>query len=141
MTPEEFADALDAHPLANLAEWLMAGVTLDVLEEVQRATPVKTGALRRSLRARVEQGGQVGHVETDLDYAPHAHYPTRPHVIRAKGRALRWSTGGKTYFAKSVNHPGTKGRPFMDIGLRNSRAAIEARLAQAGYRFYAEVTK
>lgn len=48
-------------------------------------------------------------------------YGTKPHIIVAKGAifggksVLHWkSSGGKSIFAKSVNHPGTKPRNIIE---------------------------
>lgn len=38
---------------------------------------------------------------------------TRPHLIEARGGALRFTVNGVTLFRRSVNHPGTAPRPFM----------------------------
>lgn len=40
---------------------------------------------------------------------------TAPHVIRPKNKkALRFTVGGSTIFAKKVNHPGIKARPIVE---------------------------
>jgi hypothetical protein len=47
---------------------------------------------------------------------------TRPHVIRPRrAKALRFDMGGRTVFAKRVNHPGTKPNNFMAEALREGR--------------------
>jgi len=39
---------------------------------------------------------------------------TAPHIIEAKNaKALHWKSGGKDFFAKKVNHPGTAPNPFI----------------------------
>jgi len=39
---------------------------------------------------------------------------TRPHVIKpVSAKALHWKSGGKDFFAKSVNHPGTNPQPYF----------------------------
>lgn len=49
---------------------------------------------------------------------------TRPHVIRPRAKqVLRFQVGGRTVFAKVVNHPGTKPNPFLDRALREVAAA------------------
>lgn len=46
-------------------------------------------------------------------YAGFVEYGTKPHKIEAKGGMLRFEVGGSIIFRRSVNHPGTKPRPFM----------------------------
>lgn len=54
---------------------------------------------------------------------------TRPHIIRPRrARALRFTVNGRVVFARVVNHPGTKPRPFLDRALREVAA-------QRGYSF------
>jgi hypothetical protein len=44
---------------------------------------------------------------------------TRPHVIRpVRARALRFTVGGRTVYAKVVFHPGTKANNFLAEALR-----------------------
>ncbi len=38
---------------------------------------------------------------------------TRPHLITASGKALRFVVNGTVLFRRFVKHPGTKPRPFM----------------------------
>lgn len=89
--------------------------------------PVDTGYLRNSITSAVRSGGStevVGMVGASAEYAAHVHEGTRPHIIRPKGgKALRFTghvgpnttgrTGTQVIYARSVSHPGTKGRPFL----------------------------
>ena len=75
----------------------------------------KTGALFQSLFNReIPNGREIGH---DPQRAPHAIFVqlgTRPHEIRPKNKkALRWSGGGKFFFAGKVNHPGYIGDAYL----------------------------
>jgi len=46
---------------------------------------------------------------------PYVEYPTRPHLIVPRaGGWLRWVAGGSAHFARTVHHPGTKGRNVID---------------------------
>ena len=84
------------------------------------------GALRR----------EVGH---DPQRAPHAIFVvfgTRPHVIKPKEKkALRWASGGKFAFAKTVHHPGYKGDDYMtpaaDAAVRQFDAIINQAFKEA----------
>lgn len=90
--------------------------------------PRKTGNLGRTIRlgtvtdsdAQIIAGGQGG-----VGYAQIVEYGSRPHVIvpRTK-KALAWggarrlsgslrSGSAATIFARRVNHPGTKAKPFL----------------------------
>jgi phage gpG-like protein len=80
-------------------------------------TPVDTGRLRSSIKHNVT--GDRATIETNVSYAPYVHDGTRPHVIRPRRRqALRFNVGGQTVFARIVNHPGTRARPFLVRALR-----------------------
>lgn len=76
------------------------------------AKHTRTGETARNLRSRTLPDG----VEF-YDNAPQAaflEYGTRPHRITAKNaRALRWMGPSGPIFAKSVNHPGTRARPWL----------------------------
>lgn len=83
--------------------------------------PVDTGRLRASIRIKrtLTFRGPSAIVGTDVEYAPHVEYGTQPHVIRPVHRkALRFKVGNRVVFAKFVNHPGTKAKPFLSRALR-----------------------
>lgn len=86
-----------------------------ILAEMMSRVPVDTGNLRASLGIR--QVGSAVIIGPDLKKAPYAsfvEFDTKPHVIRAKNaRALRFQVGGRTVYARQVNHPGTKGQRFV----------------------------
>lgn len=91
--------------------------------------PVKTGRLRRSFKVKSVSGKRavVGAHYTAyfVDKGP------KPHRIEAKGRGslIFKGRGGRTIFARSVNHRGYRGRPFRqrmaEEGLRRTPAAQE----------------
>jgi hypothetical protein len=119
--------------------------------ESKRAVGVDTGTLRRSLThepATFAGGVARGRWGTNVPYAKWHNDGTRPHVILPKGKALAWQgsgvfgpvlrgfsgkRGGGMIFAARVNHPGTKGRKYMEAGaaLVRKRAAAEGRAAAA----------
>lgn len=89
--------------------------------------PVDTGRLRASIRAEPPRifslRGSVT-VGSDLEYAGYVNDGTRPHVIRPRrARALRFRVGGRVVYARLVNHPGTRAKPFLDRALREVAAA------------------
>lgn len=82
-----------------------------------RESPVKTGTLRRS----------IGHshpnfLTVELTGAKHWKYVqfgTSPHVITPRNSTLlHWKDKTGEYFAKKVNHPGTKANPFVTRTLK-----------------------
>jgi hypothetical protein len=97
--------------------------------------PVRTGKLGRSIREDdqimagpfvVTGGVSAGGGAEGVDYALYVHEGTRPHMIfpRRPGGTLAFEMDGRTVFAKSVHHPGTKARPF----LRNAATRVAAEL-------------
>lgn len=87
-----------------------------VTNAAQRA-PVDTGNLRRMIAADpiVQTGFNVtGSVTSRANYSVFVHNGTDPHIIRPRNaRALRFTSGGQVVFARYVNHPGTRARPFL----------------------------
>ena len=60
-----------------------------------------------------------GEVEYTADYAAAVHNGTRPRVIvPRRGRSLRFQVGGRTVYARRVNHPGTPARPYLATALQ-----------------------
>lgn len=91
-------------------------------------TPVDTGRLRASLRMEFRRTYTLRPmvtIGTDVNYASYVHDGTRPHRIepRSAGGVLRFQMGGRTVYARYVNHPGTRARPFLDRALRETAAA------------------
>lgn len=89
-------------------------------------TPVDTGNLRAGNQMNVTRGapGARGWVYNNIDYADAVHEGSGPYVIRPKnGKALKFEVGGRTVFARSVRHPGTKGRPWIARAGRETAAA------------------
>jgi len=84
----------------------------------------KTGALVESLGHGPKQipgGWEIGHNRQRAPHAAFVHWGTRPHVIKpSKRKALRWVAGNGFAFAKTVNHPGYKGDPYL------TNAAVQA---------------
>ena len=76
----------------------------------------RTGRLEQSIGFDVRVIGGQARLE-NFATAPHAKYfhdGTRAHAIRPiNARALKFSVGGRTVFARHVWHPGTRGIPFL----------------------------
>jgi hypothetical protein len=102
-----------------------------ILNQATVNAPVDTGFLRaqhsmtvKTLRTRVK-----GEVVNRAKYAAAVHDGSKAHIIRArKKKALRFEVGGKVVFARSVRHPGSRGRPWL-------ADAAERVSATAGFRF------
>lgn len=95
----------------------------------------RTGTLRRSINYRVNAAGNsvIGSVGTNLEYAAIHEYggQTKPHEILPKNaKALKFQLGGKTIFAKSVKHPGSKMpvRSFLRSALQDMEQKIRAKI-------------
>lgn len=122
---------------------LVVTTSVKISNRAKILCPVDTGNLRASITMKITKSGQeiIGSVGTGVNYAPYVHDGTRPHKIRAKsGKSLVffWPAVGAVtvvpahpfgwtgHFAKGsrfmvgkgyVNHPGTKGRPFLRVPL------------------------
>ncbi len=73
---------------------------------------VDSGRLRSSIRFLVRNDGLAGEVFTDVFYAVFVEFGTKRHTIRAtKAQALFWK--GAAHPVVSVEHPGTRPRPFL----------------------------
>lgn len=97
----------------------MANIGRQIEGEARRRVGVKSGALKRTIGSRLTPTADGFRVEIfagspDVPYADFHHDGTKPHVILPKrGRFLVFEKGGKTIFARKVNHPGTKPNPFL----------------------------
>ena len=98
--------------------------TFEMETRAKKKAAYKSGHLKRSIHSDFYNRGLSGEVSTNLFYAPMIEYGTPPHKIKAKGGALKFKIGGNTIFAKSVNHPGTRARPFMFPAFLVTRSAF-----------------
>lgn len=115
---------------------VIAKTAQDVFDyvEQQADTHTKEGALKRSVYIKSVSGGyEIGHDERIAPHAKFVHWGTKPHVIKPKDKkVLRFVAGGKFAFAKSVNHPGYKGHPWLkDAVERIAPQSFEQHLSQA----------
>ena len=73
--------------------------------------PVDTGHLRHGITTNVGNMEVTVHT-SNIKYARLVEEGTRPHTIRAKNKkALYWK--GAKHPVKSVNHPGSKAKPYL----------------------------
>ena len=102
------------------ARMLVNKITRQTLNRSAVLCPVDTGRLRASGSMRIAERGSavVGQVEYTASYAAAVHNGTRPHVIvPRRGRYLRFQVGGRTVYARRVQHPGTPARPYLATAL------------------------
>lgn len=101
----------------------------------RRRVPVKTGALQRSIRVRTTSAkgaivvGRYTGYFVDAGTVAHSEKPKR----RKGLRAMKFTYGSRPQFARKVNHPATRARPFRvaaaQDGLReNPMAAVVVKL-------------
>lgn len=111
---------------------LMTRLALSAVREQKLLVPRKTGNLGRSIRLGSVTSKMAETVAT-ANYAAFVERGTRPHEIRPRKRkALRFATGGsarlsgsprtggQVRFAKRVQHPGTKAKPYMLPGAQKA---------------------
>lgn len=112
------------------------GPAMRLIKQAQRATlaqaktnaPVDTGALRNAHRDGpivVSGSGIKTEIIASQKYAEGLHEGTKPHVIRPKkGKFLSWMGPGGRVFARSVNHPGAKARPWLLQATRSAAGGL-----------------
>ena len=91
--------------------------------------PVDTGRMAQAIKEDpiVSEGPfkVIGGITSYAPYSVFVHQGTRPHVIRPRNAsALRFNVGGNTVFASSVNHPGTRPRPFLTNAVARALRAL-----------------
>lgn len=111
----------------------LAGHVEGELQREARSWPYATGFTAQRITARVESGGgsrRRVRVRSDGPRGGWRERGTRPHVIPrggsraqvAKGYPLRFVSrrAGRVVFAWSVNHPGTRPRPWFYATIRRA---------------------
>ena len=127
---------------------MLGQIALLAVKEAKEIVPRKTGNLGRSIRlgpvsatsAQIIAGGVAG-----VGYARDVEFGTRAHVIvpRTK-KALAWggdrrlsgslrSGASATHFARRVNHPGSRAKPYLIPGAKAavSKAGLAERIVTA----------
>ncbi len=83
------------------------------------------GILGNLGKAAASLGASSAVIGSASPVAGYVTYGTSPHTIAAvTARALHWESGGGSFFATSVHHPGTKPNPFAEEALLASEGAI-----------------
>lgn len=104
---------------------------------------VQSNRLRNSLRATkatVSATGVTSSIGSNVKYAAIHEFggTTRPHVIRAKGGALKFMIGDRVLLRKQINHPGSKmpERGMVRRGIRDRLPEVSAAVSRAIVDFY-----
>lgn len=106
---------------SDLAFVRVTDTTRRVLNRAIVLTPVDTGRLRAANMSRVRRVGlnSVGEVWNDTEYAAAVHNGSKAYTIKPKvKKALKFTVGGETVFARSVRMPARRGRPWLLRALR-----------------------
>ena len=96
----------------------MRSIIRQVAADARTNAPVDTGRMAQAIKEDPIESPTpfrvIGGVTSHAPYSIYVHQGTAPHVIRPRNAsALRFKAGGETVFASSVNHPGTRARPFL----------------------------
>lgn len=74
----------------------------------------KTGKLKDSIKYEKVSENEYK-IFTDCGYGAFVEFGTRAHrIIPINKKSLKFEIDGKTFFAKAVNHPGTKPSPYFE---------------------------
>jgi len=115
------------------ADMIAGDATRIMRDRIQGGAPRKTSFMRTSDTV-TNLGRGRRRLEFAADYASYVDEGTPPHQIRPRNaRVLRFRVGGKTVFARVVNHPGTKptkwfsGESEQSDWTRDCQQAVERR--------------
>jgi hypothetical protein len=138
-TAKELQAALSPKRWAKHKKQIVPDATERLLTRSKQEAPKRTRKLEQSIYADIR--GDKATIRARAPYAGFVINGTPPHIIRAKGNALRFQIGGATVFARSVNHPGTKPNDFFSRALQAEQRRIEDEMAEAGDAFFREVAR
>lgn len=109
---------------------IMDKVSDGVARAARIIAPRDTGALKKSIRVHnlVTAGGglRIGRrIKAHVNYAAYVELGTMHHKIRPNIKSALWWEGAKHPMG-SVNHPGTRPRPYLRPALYFVRAQLDA---------------
>lgn len=120
---DEFCRGLEQVSSEGVSAGLQAAES-GALSAIRAQTTRRTGDLEDKLTT-VKLSSTKGML---FDTSDHAHFidaGTGPHRIVARNaRFLRFEMNGQTMFRTSVNHPGTKPRPFVALAMAAGQIAM-----------------
>ena len=109
----------------KLVKSLLPDIVRVVAMRAREKAPKKSGGLAESIEERVENEVPRGVVAATARHAFIVHEGTAAHPVRAKSsRALTIYGSSTVTLRKSMQHPGTKGRPFLTDAIQESRGEI-----------------
>jgi hypothetical protein len=91
------------------------------VEAAKKQVGVKTGALRMSIHMKhlANSTGQYVWIGSNKNYAYIHHQGSRPHLITpSRAATLRFTSGGRVVYARSVLHPGTKPNRYLSSQMK-----------------------
>lgn len=129
-------DLFQAKKLENELSKLVKNTLYNIEADAKRECPVDTSRLRDSITTNIT-GKFSGECGTNVEYAEDVEYGTRPHtIVPKKANALHWKSGGTDYFAKKVNHPGTKAHPFFEPAIKKNEDKLDKELDEIIERIF-----
>lgn len=142
-------DLADFHREAARAHSLLVSATAIAAREAAEAGrdeakrgqfKDQTGTLRGRIDAKALSGGEW-EIVAPTPYALFVEVGTRPHPIYPKrASVLRFYLGGRTVFARSVQHPGTRAYAFMGHAYEIAERVLYARAEAAVGRIFRDWT-
>lgn len=115
---------------------VIMGTALDLLRNARKEAPVDTGTLRASHQI-TSQRGMSGNGDPEIrlgptvDYAVSVHEGSPPRtIVPVKAKALHFKVKGVDVFAKRVQHPGTKGNPWLDRAIKTTKGNMRSIIAR-----------
>ena len=103
----------------------IAKIIFEVHAYIVANTPVDTGRLRNSIVIEQDDDGNW-FIGTNVPYAEEVEIGQPPHkIVPVKAKALRFKIGNKVIYAKSVQHPGTKGAGMFKRGISFAEKRIK----------------
>ncbi len=106
---------------------------INVQREAKGRCPVDTGRLRSSIRATFYADGLAAEVGTDVEYAPHVEFGTRPH-FPPPGALAGWGRRHKISefpVARAISQRGTAAHPFLFPAWEMERPKFVERIVRA----------
>ena len=98
----------------------------DVVNDMVRDAPVDTGNLRQGIVSEPTESNLTWALHSRADYSAFVEFDTAPHVIEATNAKVL--TNGKSFFGKSINHPGTHAQPFFFNNVEMGKVTLLRRL-------------
>ena len=124
-----------------IASNLIKDTAKEIQSVAQSLSPVKSGALRRSITINYETATRAV-IGPHVIYGPfqefgtgsRGEFPTGPYTIKPKnGKVLAFKVaGGKTVFTREVKHPGIKAQTYTRPAIKRVIDTIAPELSKQG---------